>query len=483
MRQIRRRQFVKTGLMAGAAGQLPLSTWAQIAGANETIRVGVAGVNGQGWVHVGAFHASENVRVVAICDPDRSLLERRRDEFSREKQKLETFTDIRAMLDRSDIDVVVVATPDHWHALAGVWAMQAGKDVYIEKPLTYCIWEGRQLVAAAHKYQRIAQTGSQHRSCPATRKIRDYVQAGRLGEVQWAYALVFNRRESIGKAAGPLTIPEEVDYDLYAGPATDAAPHRRQLHYDWHWQWPTGTGEIGNWGTHIIDDALNITGISDAPHATLAIGGRFGYDDDGETPNTLLAAFETGRFPLVAQFRALPMQSGRQAMDHYRGIRIGTVIQCADGYYAGGRGGGWIFDNDGRRVEQIKGDGGSAHVQNFLDAVRSRKPEDLNAPMQVGHVAALYCHLANMSYRLGVAVPAALGRKAMQSSPLASPQFDEMVAHLVANDVDTSAPGLILGDVIRMDPNTDTCFGPSAARASALVKRRYRTPFVVPDDV
>ncbi len=480
---VRRREFLKTTLIAGAAAHAPLSAWARVAGANDALRVGVAGVNGQGWSLVGNFRSKKDVRVVAICDPDRGLLRRRRAEFENENQNdtLETFTDVRAMLDRADLDVVVVAAPDHWHALAAVWAMQAGKDVYVEKPLTYSIWEGRQLVAAARRYGRIAQTGSQHRSCPATHKIRDYVQSGRLGKIQFAYAQVFNRRKSIGKAKRPLEIPSDVDYDLYAGPATAEPPVRERLHYDWHWQWAMGTGESGNWGAHIIDDALNITGITEAPRSAMAIGGRFGYDDDGETPNTLLVAFETGSFPLVAQFRALPMRPDLEAMDHFRGIRIGTVIEGENGYYAGGRGGGWIYDRDGQRVEPVEGDGGSAHVQNFLDAVRSRKPQDLNAPMQAGHMSALHCHLGNMSYRLGKKVPAEVARRAMQSSPLASEQLDRMIAHLAAHDIDTTNPTLALGDVIRMDPKTDTCIGPNAAAAGALAKRRYREPFVLED--
>lgn len=478
---IPRRDFLKTSLIAGAAAQVPLSAWARVRGANDAIRVGVAGVNGKGWNHVERFQSRTDARVVAICDPDRGLLRRRRDEFEKDRQKLETFADIREMLDEAELDVVVVATPDHWHAPAAVWAMEAGKDVYVEKPLTYCIWEGRQLVAAAERYGRIAQTGSQHRSCPATHKIREYVQSGKLGKIQWAYAQVFNRRKSIGRASGPLEIPPDVDYDLYAGPATAEPPVRKNLHYDWHWQWPMGTGEGGNWGAHIIDDALNITGITEAPRAAVAIGGRFGYDDDGETPNTLLVAFETGSFPLVAQFRALPMRPDVEAMDHFRGIRIGTVIECENGYYAGGRGGGWIYDKEGKRVEQVEGDGGSGHMQNFLEAVRSRRPQDLNAPMQAGHMSALYCHLGNMSYRLGRKVPAEVGRKAMHSGPLAGEQFDRMVAHLAANGIDTSTPTLALGDVIRMDPETDTCIGPNAAAAGALARRRYREPFVLPE--
>jgi hypothetical protein len=275
-------------------------------------------------------------------------------------------------------------------------------------------------VAAAHKYGRIAQTGSQHRSCPATHKAREYVQGGKLGKLQWAYAVVFNRHPSIGKAAGPLAIPGDVDHDLYAGPATSELPVRKQLHYDWHWQWPMGTGEAANWGAHVIDDMLNMTGVTRAPRAARSIGGRLGYDDDGETPNTMLVAYDVGDFPLVAQLRALPMKAGVEAMDHYRGVRLGTVVQCENGYYAGGRGGGWIYDNKGKRVEQVEGDGGSGHVQNFLDAVRSRKPEQLNAPMQAGHMSALYCQLGNMSYRLGEKVPADVGRKGIATSSLAS---------------------------------------------------------------
>jgi predicted dehydrogenase len=476
---IRRRQFLKTTLMTGAAAQVPLSAWARVAGANDAIRVGVAGLNSRGWAHVEDLHSMEGVRVVALCDPDRRLLARDRAELEKKKEKVETFADIREMLDKAALDVVFVATPDHWHALAAVWAMEAGKDAYVEKPLTYSIWEGPRLVDAARRYGRIAQTGSQHRSCPATHKIREIVQGGKLGAVRFAYAQVFNRRKSIGKAKGPLQIPPEVDYDLYAGPASPEPPVRERLHYDWHWQWPMGTGESGNWGAHIIDDALNITGITEAPRSAIAVGGRFGYDDDGETPNTLLVAYETGRFPLVAQFRALPMRPGVEAMDHYRGIRIGTVIECENGYYAGGRGGGWIHDLDGKRVEPVEGDGGRDHVRNFFVAVRSRKPEDLNAPMQAGHISALHCHLGNMSYRLGQKVPAEVAGKAVETSKLASEQFASMLAHLATHGVDTTSPTLVLGDTIRMDPKTDTCIGPNAVAANALARRSYRGPFVL----
>jgi hypothetical protein len=212
----------------------------------------------------------------------------------------------------------------------------------------------------------------------------------------------------------------------------------------------------------------------------VAVGGRLGYDDDGETPNTLVVTYDTGSVPLVAQFRGLPMKTGVEAMDHTRGIRNGTIIQGEHGYYAGGRGGGWIYDNDGKKVEPVEGDGGSAHVQNFLDAVRSRKPLDLNAPMQVGHVASLYCHLGNMSFRLGRKASAEMARKAVSESSLAREQLDRMIAHLGANGIDTSGPALTVGDVIRMDPETDTCIGPNAAAAGALAKRTYRAPFVLP---
>jgi len=483
MKRIQRRSFLKAGLVAGAAVHVPLSTCAQVKGANDDIRIGIVGVNGKGNGHLKTFHGKQGVRVVAVCDPDRSILDRRKADMAKKKEKLQTYTDIREMLDKADVDAVVVAAPDHWHALAGIWSMQAGKDVYVEKPLTYCIWEGRKLVEAAKKYNRIAQTGSQHRTCPATNAIRPYIQSGELGKVQWAYAQVFNRRDSIGKADGPLKIPDCVDYNLYAGPATDKPPVRKRLHYDWHWQWPMGTGDAGNWGAHIIDDVLNITGIKDVPKNTLAVGGRLGYDDDGETPNTLLVAYDVGEFPVMAQFRALPMKAGMRSVGHFRGIRSGSVIQCEKGYYAGGRGGGWVFDNDGKRVKQFKGNGGRGHVDNFIAAVRSRKPTDLNAPMSAGHLTAVYCHTGNMSYRLGKKVATDEARKRMQSSPLATERFDELIEHLKANNIDVGSKTLALGGVIQLDAKTETCTGPNAAAANALAKREYRKPFVIPEEV
>jgi len=248
--KISRRDFVKASAAAGLLSAVP---FARVQGANSDIRVAVVGVRNQGANHINWFRKIPGVRVVAICDADRSFLDREAKKFAERSEKVDTYVDVRKLLDDKDIDAVVTATPNHWHALVTVWACQAGKDVYVEKPICHNLWEGRRMVEAARKYKRIVQGGTQRRSDEGLRETLEYIRQGNLGKMRLVRSFIYVRRDSIGKVDGPQPVPESVDYNLWCGPAPMAPLMRKSLHYDWHWVWPTGNGDFGNNGIHYID--------------------------------------------------------------------------------------------------------------------------------------------------------------------------------------------------------------------------------------
>ena len=395
MGRMNRRDFVKTSAALGLSMIIPHS---RVRGANNDIRVAVVGIRSQGRNHINWFRKIPGVRVVAICDADKSFLDREAKEFAGRNEKVDTYVDYRKLLEDKDIDAVITATPNHWHALVTVWACQAGKDVYVEKPVSHNIWEGRQMVEAARKYQRIVQGGMQRRSDEGLREALDYINQGNLGKVLLVRGFIYVRRDSIGKVDGPQPVPESVDYNLWCGPAPMDPLMRKNLHYDWHWVWPTGDGDFGNNGIHYMDLARWFVGAKTLAPRVLSLGGRFGYIDDGETPNTKIVFYDYKPVPILFELRGLPRAKGDSAMDHLRGVRDGGIIvECENGYFAGG----WAYDKDGKRIKQFRLTEGAGHHENFIQAVRSRKPSDLNAEVLEGHLSAALCHMGNISYRLG----------------------------------------------------------------------------------
>ena len=263
------------------------------------------------------------------------------------------YTDYRKVLDDKEVDAVVIATPNHWHSLMAIWACQAGKDVFVEKPISHNVWEGRKLVEAARKYNRIVQAGIQSRSDEAFPEVIDYLKQGNLGKIIAAYGLCYKPRESIGKVGGPHPIPKSVDYNLWSGPAPLVPLKRSRFHYDWHWQWAYGNGDIGNQGAHQMDQARRLLGQNGLPRRVMSIGGRFGYDDDGETANSQIAIFDYDPVPLIFEVQGLPRKRGDAAMGNFKGVRIGVIVKCEDGYFAGGGGGGWVYDNNDKKIRQF----------------------------------------------------------------------------------------------------------------------------------
>ena len=487
MKTLSRRSFIKSSAVTTAALSLPVHSWAQVAGSNDDIRVAVVGFHGRGKGHISGFREIKGVRVVALCDVDKKVLEGAAKPFRDRNEPIETYTDVRKLLENKNIDAISTATPNHWHALISVWACQAGKDVYVEKPVSHNVWEGRKIVEAARKYNRIVQTGTQNRSRSALREAFQWLKEGNLGKIKVARGLCYKRRPSIGKVDGPQPIPASIDYDLWCGPAPKAPLMRKNLHYDWHWVWATGCGDIGNQGIHQMDVARWALGKNALSPRVFSIGGRFGYVDDGETPNTQFVVHDYGDALLIFEVRGLPSKpaeevaeadgtkSKKEAMDKYRGESVGVVGECEGGYLADAT----AHDNDGKVVKQFKG--GENHQQNFIKAVRSRRVADLNADILEGHLSSALCHTGNISYRLGQQARQDEIREALKSDKAALETLGRFEEHLAVNQVDLKLTKATLGPFLQMDAKTERFLDND--KANRLLTRDYRKPFVVPEKV
>lgn len=488
-----RRTFLKTSLATVGSVATASRAWSQVRGSNDDIRIGVVGVRKKGKEHIHDFRRLSGVRVVAICDADTHWLDAEVAKFKDRNIKVDTYVDYRKLLENKDIDAVVLSVPDHWHALMTVWACQAGKDVYVEKPASHNIWEGWKMVEAARKYKRIVQVGSQDRSDVGLLPLAEHLKAGGLGRVQRVHGITYNARLSIGKVSGPQPIPVTCDYNLFQGPAPLTPLMRENLHYDWHWCWPTGTGEMGNLGGHVLDDCRWTTGVTTMAPRVMSLGGRFGYDDDGETPNTIVTLFDYDAFPIIYEIRALPRARGEKVdvyqgitsrgMDRYRGISFGMIIQCEHGYFSGGRGGGWTYDNDGKKIKQFAGDGGGGHMTNFLKTMRSRRVGDLKADVLEGHITAGMIHAADISYRLAQRRPVEEAKKAVEGNDLLAEALDRLLRHLQANEIDLGKDPVGVGPMLTFDAERERFVGDHSYYANMFVTRNYRPPFVVPETV
>lgn len=484
-----RRDFIKTSVIAGAGlfigGTFSrIHPFAQVAGANGDIRVAIAGLRSKGRNHIDNFSKVSGVRITALCDPDSEILAGAMKKVQETNPSVEGYADIRKLLEDDSIDALVIATPNHWHSLMTIWACQAGKDVYVEKPVSHNPYEGRQMVKAARKYDRIVQTGTQKRSDEGLAEAFAYLQSGALGKITLARGYCYRRRGGIGLVDGPQSIPEHINYDLWCGPAPKEPLMRKNLHYDWHWLWSTGNGDIGNQGVHEVDLCRWALGETGLPKRVMSVGGRYGFVDDGETPNTQISLLEYDEAPMLFEVRNLPMEKGSRSMDHYKGTRVGIVIECENGYFVGGGGGGWTYDNEGERLQQFKGGGGSGHVQNFINAVRSRKCEDLNAEIEEGHISSALCHLANASYRVGVETPPAEIGERLQDFPAAQEALLKISEHLANNEVDISVKHPKLGPWLEVNTERENFSGGTKfEQANGHLIREYRKPYVVEEQV
>lgn len=477
---VSRRAFLRLAAPAGLAWTGGVG---RVRGANDDLRVAILGLGNKGANHVETFSRLPGVRIAALCDVDPQRLARQ----TEKAPGAFTATDPRRVLDRDDVDAVVIATPDHWHALLAVWACQTGRDVYVEKPVSHNLAEGRRIVDAAARYGRVVQAGTQYRSDPGLAEAAAFLCGGALGPVQHGHVVWYERRGSIGRV--DPWIPRDLDYDLYCGPAPVDPLRRPQLHYDWHWVWSTGTGDLGNSGIHAFDVCRWFMGYAELPPRVISVGGRLGVDDVGETPNTQTVLLDYPSAPIFVEIRNLPLRTGLDAMDHYRGTREGVIVQCEGGVFAGLRSGGWAYDAKGKRIRQFVGDGGAGHAANFVEAVRLRKPDTLHAPILEGHISSACCHLGNLSCRLGRPSDSAGIREALAGHAHADEVADRLFAHLNANGIDPAHAPLVRGAAVAMDPARETTVsvdgtveGSGVDAANRLMQGTYRAPFGFGED-
>ncbi len=474
MGTITRRDFMKSTVAAGTLAILPP---ARVRGANDSVRVGLIGCGGRGTgAHLPGFAGLDGVVVVAVCDPDKERMAGAAGIIeSKYGHKAEQYVDMRELLDRKDIDVIANATQNYWHGLSTIWACQAGKHVYVEKPLSHYIWEGRQMVNAARKYHRIVQCGTQHRSEARFAQAIRWIREGHLGAIRHVVAFANKRRSSCGKRQTPLPIPESVDYDLWCGPARKVPLYRDHLQYDCSFDWNTGDGESCNQGVHEIDVARWCLGEEGLPRRVISLGGRFVFNDACDVPNSQITYYDFPTAPVLYEVHNLTKAGDSQEMPDYRGEGVGVIVECEGGSVSLYRGIAW--DKDGREVGKFTG--GGDHFANFITAVRKGDSRELNAGILVGHVSAAVCHTGNISYRLGRKA----SRKQMQArladTPLFVPVFERFMEHLTAHGIDVDAPAVTLGPWLSIDRENE-CFQDNRA-ANRLVRGTYRAPYAVPE--
>src|SRR5438876_453095 len=478
MSNITRRQFLEDSILAAvatAAAAIPGPVTAaekRAVSANDKITVAIIGCGIRGKQHAGELARLPDCEIAYVCDPDRDrAAEVAADLVEQKRPEPKAVQDLRVILDDKSVAAVFVATPNHWHALAAVWAMQAGKDVYVEKPVSHNISEGRRIVQVARKLSRICQGGTQNRSNGALAEAIKYIHDGKLGEVKLARSIVYGRRESIG---GPTQceIPASVDYNLWAGPAAMGPLTRPKFHYDWHWFWNTGNGELGNNNVHSTDVCRWGLGVTGLGRTVISYGGRLGYTDAAETPNTQVVIHDFGGKAIITETRGLKTEPFNPK------FKNGWIFYGTEGIIADTS----LFDLEGKLVRTFAGKTES-HFANFLKAVRSRKSSDLNAEILEGHQSTALCHIGNISYRLGH--PTSPGEIQKQLSEpggheMAIETFERTRKHLVDNNIDLESSKLRLGPLLRLAANQEKFLDNPGA--DALLTRQYRKPFVVPSE-
>ena len=437
-------ETTRRNLLAGAAAAFAIhSAKSPILGANDRVNVAVVGAGGRGTNHLQEYVKLPDARVAAVVDVNQAAREKAVALVKRASgEEPKTYSDMREAFQNKGIDAVSIATPNHWHVLAAMWAVQAGKDVYCEKPVSHNIFEGKQLTAAARKYGRIVQVGQQSRSIPFKIEAVKRLQDGVIGKIYAAKGLCYKRRKSIGHKPDEPT-PAGLNWELFLGPAPLRPYNELRFRYNWHWFWDTGNGDIGNQGVHEMDVALWGLGVTAFPESVVSTGGKLLYKDDQETPNTQHAAFDVGGGKrLEFEVRGL-ITTAEGGLKLRGGNAVGDLFFGEDGVLAMDGAGYQVYKGESRElihdVQEPRGGPSDTgmHMSNFLAAMRSRKHTDLNCDVAVGALSAAYCHLANISYRTGRA--------------------------------------------LNVDPKTETFT--SDAVANKMLTRNYRAPYVVPAKV
>ena len=506
MTKITRRRFFEDSLFAAAAaaaataaipGLQTQRAFAQVS-ANEKLGVMIVGCGGRGGDHIKAFTADPRTTILYLCDPDPAKNpEKRINDIAATQNgiKPKVIKDMREALSDANVDIVTCATTNHWHALTGIWAMQAKKHCYLEKPLCHNIFEGRALEAASKKYNMVVQTGTQCRSNPANINAVEFTKSGGIGDVKFARGLCYKRRASIGPL-GEYEIPKTVDYDLWSGPAPIKPLTRKQFHYDWHWQRLYGNGDMGNQGPHQTDIARWHLGIEQFPNSVITYGGRLGYQaekkddnyvDAGDVANTEVSIFDYGDKCMVFETRGLETPDLKGPGGKGTGAKVGVLVYGSEGFLVQVQYGYSVaFDLAGNMIKEFKGGGDQLHYANFIDAVVKGDPKAVTAPARCGALSAGLSHLGNISYYLGEENKISAGDLRKQLDNVKSlddngATLDRTLEHLTTNGVDLAKTPLSLGPMLKFDPEKERFIDNAAA--DALWTREYRAPYVVPENV
>jgi predicted dehydrogenase len=489
-----RRDFIKKTVVGGAG--ILFSTYAfgtskrKIIGANDRINVAVIGVRGIGQSHIGQYKRQpDDVRIAALCDCDTECLDKALAALSKDNINPKGYQDLRKLFEDKDVDAVSVGMPNYWHALATVWACQAGKHVCVEKPVSHSIWEGRKMVEAARKYNCMVQADLDTRSNPSVAAAIEYMQKN-LGKPLYVRIVNYKRRESIGKITGPGTVPATCDYNLHSGPIPMMPLPRQELHYDWHWQWHTGNGELGNNGPHQLDFCRWALGKQNAPQKVISFGGRFGYIDDGNVPNTQVAWYDYDGIPVIYDSRALGEKTGIDNMDGVTGYtatgkkvyhpfkgnaNCNIFIFCENGYLSGDS----IFDNNGDLVKRFEEPGKVGPQVNFIRALKSGKIEDLKTDILEGHLSANLSHIGNISYQTGHQVDFEEVRKTVSEYKYLDEVFRGFEDHLRQNGINPAKEKIYLGNELTFDSVSEKFTGQHSDMANLFLKDNYREPFEI----
>jgi predicted dehydrogenase len=480
MNNLNRRSFLTRSSLAGLATSLPFGRlFGQTPSSLDEISVGVIGVGGRGGGMLKEFVKAPGVRVTAICDADTQNMEARKNEVPGAAM----YQDMRRIIDDESIDAVAIFTCNHWHCLAAMWALEAGKHVYVEKPLSHHHWEGRQLVHAARNHNRIVQVGTQQRSDPMQAEIKKFLHEEKaLGKIEAVLPLRFGVRAPIGKRSAPLEPPKTVDYDLWLGPAADEPIYRDNLHYDWHWNWNTGNGECGNWGVHLFDDVRNVPLLDRVtiPQRVLCAGGRVNWDDAGETPNVQLTYMDAGGVPVFFGLSNLPTAPGGNQQLKFQGVDTGYLVLCEGGSYRGFRGWGAAYDRDGKEVRKFTGDSGAGHVKNFFDAVRADDRSVLTCDVAQGHASSGWAHVANAAYQ-AARVSGMPANDASDDQKVVWQQLAELLrGHLKTHSIQLDSTELHTSPMMEIDVEAEQFVGAGAEAANRHMGRPdYREPYVL----
>ena len=502
-----RRQFI-SGSLASAASLAAMPAWAAASGANGDIRVAVIGFNGRGAGHIGSLLKIPGVRIVALCDVDNNVLKKGVADLAKKNITVKSYTDYRKCCEDKEIDAITIATPNHTHTLIAMTGIANGKHVYVEKPVCHNIWEGRKLVEAAAKVApkgQIVQHGMQRRSDLGWASAMEWVKEGHIGKMTLSRGINFKARKSIGKVAAPVQPTSDgriagtfrdtggkpqivdVDFKLWSGPRGMQPLAREQFHYDWHWQWAYGNGDIGNQGPHQLDVGRWALGNPEQlPKRVMSFGGRWGYTDDGQTANNQMAFFAYEGVPLLFDNRGLPMRDMNWAKGFepvYRvngkmaAPRIGNVIHCEGGFVAESK----AYDNEGKPVQKFDNfQDGPDHMLNFIKSIQAGKLVNPNLHVSHGYHAAALAHLANTSYRLGKKMKSEEIKERLTSDKAGLETYEDFLANLVANKIDVNAELASVGPWLDFDPQTEKFTGEFAEEANKLAVDEYVDEFKLP---